>query len=74
MSLTPKRENLCPYHMGFHSVGERHAGRSCPGKDLALEMLIDVIVTVGQVRRSAASDAIDNKAENETGAAEDELI
>ena len=48
-----QRENLCPYHMGFHGVGERHAGRICPGKDLALEMLIDVMITVGQMRRSA---------------------
>lgn len=47
------RENLCPYHMGFHSVGDRHAGRICPGKDVALDMLIDVAITVGRVRRSA---------------------
>ncbi|ACB51997.1 unknown [Crocosphaera subtropica ATCC 51142] len=48
----PQRENLCPYHMGFHSVGDRHAGRICPGKDLALETLTDVIRIVGKVRRS----------------------
>jgi hypothetical protein len=48
-----QRENLCPYHMGFHGVGERSAGRICPGKDLALEMLIDVMIAVGHVRRSA---------------------
>lgn len=47
-----KRENLCPFHMGFHSVGDRHAGRICPGKDIALTMLIDVISTVGKARRS----------------------
>lgn len=47
-----QRENLCPYHMGFHSVGDRHAGRICPGKDVALDMLIDVIITVGQARRA----------------------
>jgi cytochrome P450 len=45
------RENLCPYHMGFHSVGDRSAGRICPGKDVALEMLVDILVTVGKVRR-----------------------
>ena len=50
-----QRENLCPYHMGFHSVGDRHAGRICPGKDLALDMLVDVLIYVGQVRRSAAT-------------------
>jgi hypothetical protein len=49
------RENLCPFHMGFHSVGERHAGRICPGKDIALTMLIDVIITVGQTRRASSS-------------------
>ncbi|MGK7910446.1 MAG: cytochrome 450 [Synechococcus sp.] len=47
-----QRENLCPYHMGFHSVGDRHAGRMCPGKDLALDMLVDVLISVGRVRRS----------------------
>lgn len=45
------RENLCPYHMGFHSVGDRSAGRICPGKEIALEMLIDTLVAVGKVRR-----------------------
>jgi hypothetical protein len=48
-----KRENLCPYHMGFHSVGDRSAGRICPGKDVALDMLMDVISTVGKARRSS---------------------
>jgi hypothetical protein len=48
-----KRENLCPFHMGFHSVGDRSAGRICPGKDVALDMLVDVISTVGKARRSS---------------------
>jgi len=47
-----QRENLCPYHTGFHSVGDRSAGRICPGKDIALNMLTDVLITVGKVRRS----------------------
>ncbi|MGL5060734.1 MAG: cytochrome 450 [Microcoleus sp.] len=50
-----KRENLCPFHMGFHSVGDRSAGRICPAKDIALEMLVDVISTVGKARRSAGA-------------------
>jgi hypothetical protein len=50
-----QRKNLCPFHMGFHSVGDRSAGRICPGKDIALDMLIDVMIWVGQVRRSAAT-------------------
>jgi cytochrome P450 len=49
-----KRENLCPFHMGFHSVGDRSAGRICPGKDVALNMLVDVVSTVGKVRRSSS--------------------
>ena len=47
-----ERENLCPFHMGFNSVGDRHAGRICPGKDIALKMLIEVISTVGKARRT----------------------
>ena len=51
--FNPKRENLCPFHMGFHSVGDRSAGRICPGKDIALKVLADVVSTVGKVRRSS---------------------
>jgi hypothetical protein len=50
--FNPQRENLCPFHMGFNSVGDRHAGRICPGKGIALKMLIDVISTVGKARRA----------------------
>lgn len=50
-----KRENLCPFHMGFHSVGDRSAGRICPGKDIALEMFVDVMSAVGKVRRSSST-------------------
>ena len=50
-----QRENLCPYHMGFHSVGDRSGGRICPGKEISLEMLVDVVSTVGKVRRSSSS-------------------
>lgn len=55
-----QRENLCPFHMGFHSVGDRSAGRICPGKDVALDMLVDILRTVGQARRSSPSGAIGN--------------
>ena len=51
-SFNAQRENLCPFHMGFNSVGDRSAGRICPGKGVALEMLIDVISTVGKARRA----------------------
>ncbi len=50
-----KRENLCPFHMGFHSVGDRSAGRICPAKHVALDMLTDVLSTVGKVRRTAVT-------------------
>jgi cytochrome P450 len=46
------RENLCPFHMGFHSVGDRSAGRICPGKEVALDMLVDILITVGTARRT----------------------
>ena len=52
-AFNAQRENLCPYHMAFHSVGDRHAGRICPGRDIALTMLVDVLITIGKVRRAA---------------------
>lgn len=54
-SFNPQRENLCPFHMGFHSVGDRHAGRICPGKGVALKMLTDAIAIVGKARRTQIS-------------------
>lgn len=45
------RENLCPYAMMFHSVGDRSAGRICPGRDIAVEMLVNVLIDLGEVRR-----------------------
>jgi cytochrome P450 len=52
-----QRENLCPFHMGFHSVGDRSAGRICPGKAIALDMLVDMLITVGNVRRTTSSSS-----------------
>jgi cytochrome P450 len=60
-----QRENLCPFHMGFHAVGERSAGRICPGKEVALDMLVDILTTVGEMRRnlpSAATATTDSEA------------
>ena len=48
-----ERENLCPFSMMFHSVGDRTNGRICPGKDLALTMLIDMLIVTGKVRRAS---------------------
>ena len=58
--FNPQRDNLCPFHMGFHSVGDRHAGRICPGKNLAIEMLTDVIISVGKARRSYLNQKSEN--------------
>jgi len=44
------REKLCPYSMIFHSVGDRSAGRICPGRGIAVEMLVDVLIELGKVR------------------------
>ena len=54
--FNPDRENLCPYHMGFNSVGDKSAGRICPGKGLALDMLSECLVRLGEVRRQDVSD------------------
>lgn len=50
-----QRENLCPYHMGFNAVGDRSNGRICPGRDIALKMLIDMLRAIGQVRRTTCT-------------------
>jgi hypothetical protein len=49
--FNPQRKGLIDYHMGFNSVGNRHAGRMCPAKDIVLGMLTEVIITVGKERR-----------------------
>ena len=51
-AFNAERENLCPFHMGFNSVGDLSAGRICPGKDIAMEMLTDVLIAVGEMRRT----------------------
>ena len=57
-AFDPQRENLCPYSMAFHSVGDRSAGRMCPGRDIALNMLLDVLITLGKVRRSDTTSPV----------------
>ncbi|MEM7594929.1 MAG: hypothetical protein AAF383_26110 [Cyanobacteria bacterium P01_A01_bin.83] len=41
-----------PLSHGINSVGDRSVGRICPGKEVALKMLIDVIRTVDKARRT----------------------
>ena len=45
------RKNLCPYSMIFNSVGDRSNGRICPGKDLATNLVVDLLQVLGSVRR-----------------------
>mmetsp|Transcript_88300 Transcript_88300/g.274457 ORF Transcript_88300/g.274457 Transcript_88300/m.274457 type:complete len:407 (-) Transcript_88300:274-1494(-) len=47
------RKNLWEYHMGFNSVGNRDAGRICPGREMALVLLTEVVRSVGKARRAA---------------------
>jgi len=47
-----KRENVCPFSMMFNSVGDTHAGRICPGREISMKVLTDVLVELGKVRRS----------------------
>jgi len=38
--------------MAFHSVGPKSAGRICPGKQVTLNMVADMLVVVGKARRA----------------------
>jgi len=46
-----ERKNLCPYSMIFNSVGDRSNGRICPGKDLAVNLVVQLLQELGSVRR-----------------------
>lgn len=46
------RKNLCPYSMIFHSVGDRHGGRRCAGREIALPMITKILKATGKVRRA----------------------
>ena len=50
-----KRENLCPFSMIFNSVGSRTNGRICPGRDIALNTVVNVVTELGKVRRRASA-------------------
>lgn len=56
------RENLCPYSTIFHSFGEETNGRICPAKDVVLNMVIDILIALGNCRRDLKRDVFtDNK-------------
>lgn len=46
------RKNLCPFSTFFHSFGEQTNGRICPGKAIAEHMLTEMLITLGEYRRS----------------------
>ena len=46
------RPGLMENFMAFHSVGDRTNGRVCPGRNIAMRMMSDIIVELGKVRRS----------------------
>lgn len=47
------RENLEEHFLGFNSVGARGGRRVCPGRELALDVLCDILAYVGRARRQA---------------------
>eukprot|EP00590_Aulacoseira_subarctica_P004636 CAMPEP_0172420482 /NCGR_PEP_ID=MMETSP1064-20121228/6839_1 /TAXON_ID=202472 /ORGANISM="Aulacoseira subarctica , Strain CCAP 1002/5" /LENGTH=490 /DNA_ID=CAMNT_0013160465 /DNA_START=64 /DNA_END=1536 /DNA_ORIENTATION=+ len=46
-----ERKNLCPFSMIFNSVGDRSNGRICPGKDLSVNLVVELLQELGSVRR-----------------------
>mmetsp|Transcript_7379 Transcript_7379/g.20924 ORF Transcript_7379/g.20924 Transcript_7379/m.20924 type:complete len:486 (-) Transcript_7379:425-1882(-) len=51
--FNPKRAHLKARSMAFNMVGDRDAGRGCPGRDVSIQMLMDVLREVGAARRAA---------------------
>lgn len=46
-----KRDNLRETSTIFHSVGDKHAGRICPGRGFAMRMMTEILQRTGKVRR-----------------------
>jgi len=46
------RPRLAESFMGFNSVGGRSNGRECPGKDLVMNLAVELLQRVGRARRS----------------------
>jgi len=46
-----QRPGLLESYLSFNSVGGSHAGRECPGKDLVLGLLSELVRRLGKVRR-----------------------
>ena len=45
------RHDLVKLNMMFHSVGNKQAGKVCPGKFFSMKMISEIIVRCGKVRR-----------------------
>ena len=45
------RENLCPFSMIFHSVGDETNGRICPGRKVAETLIVDMLIALGKERQ-----------------------
>lgn len=48
------RVNVVDHSMIFHSFGSKTNGRICPGKAVAENMVIDMLIKLGQIRRKDA--------------------
>lgn len=46
------RPGLLNNWMAFNSVGGKHNGRECPGKEIMMEVLLEILQKCGKVRRS----------------------
>lgn len=51
------RKDLIEKSMIFHSVGNKNAGRMCPGKSFAMKMMREVIQRCGEVHQKKAQSA-----------------
>mmetsp|Transcript_35618 Transcript_35618/g.102624 ORF Transcript_35618/g.102624 Transcript_35618/m.102624 type:complete len:503 (+) Transcript_35618:73-1581(+) len=49
--LDHNRPKLSEHFLGFNSVGDRNAGRICPGRELTLDICADLLSELGRVRR-----------------------
>lgn len=47
------RENVEKDNMIFHSVGNKHGGRICPGKWFAMNMMREILVKCGKVHQAS---------------------
>lgn len=46
------RPGLVENHMAFHSIGGTSGVRSCPARTIALKLLVDDLIALGEVRRN----------------------